>query len=64
MDLFRKYFDEFHNSNYVDVHSWKFTSESFHLIMNQLNILELINPIDSLKIYPNIGEFYVAIKFK
>ena len=64
MVLFRKHFDEFHNSNYVDVHCWQFTPESFHLIMNQLHILELINPIDSLKIYPNIGEFYVAIKFK
>ena len=64
MDLYKQHFDEFNNSDYVDVHCWQFTPESFHLIMNQLNILGLINPISSLEIYPNFGEFYIALKFK
>ena len=61
--LYKEDFDEFNNSDYVDVHCWQFTPESFHLIMNQLHILGLINPISSLEIYPNIGEFYIALKF-
>ena len=64
MDLYKQHFDEFNNSDYVDVHCWQFTPESFHLIMNQLHILGLINPISSLEIYPNIGEFYITLKFK
>ncbi len=64
MNLFKYHFDEFKNSDYVDVHCWQFTPESFHFIMNQLHILGLINPISSLKIYPNFGEFYIALKFK
>ncbi len=64
MDLYKQHFDEFKNSDYVDVHCWQFTPESFHLIMNQLDILGLINPINSLEIYPNFGEFYIALKFK
>ena len=64
MDLYKQHFDEFNNSDYVDVHCWQFTPESFHLIMNQLDILGLINPINSLEIYPNFGEFYIALKFK
>ena len=64
MALFKQIFDEFKNSDYVDVHCWQFTPESFHLIMNQLNVLGLINPISCLEIYPSIGEFYVKLKFK
>ena len=64
MHFYKQHFDEFNNSDYVDVHCWQFTPESFHLIMNQLDILGLINPISSLEIYPNIGEFYIALKFK
>ena len=64
MDLYKQNFDEFINSNYVDVHCWQFTPESFHLIMNQLHILGLINPISNLEIYPNNGEFYITLKFK
>ena len=64
MDLYKQNLEEFNNSDYVDVHCWQFTPESFHLIMNQLHFLGIINPISSLEIYPNIGEFYVALKFK
>jgi len=63
-DLYKQNFDEFNNSDYVDVHCWQFTPESFHLIMNQLHILGLINPISTLEIYPNLGEFYIILKFK
>ena len=64
MDLFKKTFDEFNNSDYVDVHCWQFTPESFHLIMNQLHIMGLINPISTLEIYPNFEEFYIVLKFE
>ena len=64
MDIYKQNFDEFNNSDYVDVHCWQFTPESFHLIMNQLHFLGLINPISTLEIYPNFGEFYIALKFK
>ena len=64
MDLYKQNFEEFNNSDYVDVHCWQFTPESFHLIMNQLHILGLINPISTLEIYPNKEEFYIALKFK
>lgn len=64
MDRYKRIFDEFNNSGYIDVHCWQFTPESFHLLMNQLHTLGLINPISTLKIYPNDGEFYIKLKFK
>ncbi len=64
MDLYKKIFDEFNDCDYVDVHCWQFTPESFHMIMNQLHILGLINPISILEIYPNKEEFYIILKFK
>ena len=50
------------NSNeYIDVHSWRFTPESFRLIISDLRLLKLIN-FSILKEYETVGcEFYVTL---
>jgi Methyltransferase domain len=47
---------------YIDVHSWKFTPESFRLILDDLLKLELIS-FNIQKLYYTVGfEFFVILK--
>ncbi|KGG22420.1 hypothetical protein [Prochlorococcus marinus] len=63
-NLFKSACNEYFTTDYVDVHCWQFSPESFNLIINQLTKFNLINPIESLEIFPNTGEFYVSLKYK
>lgn len=52
------------NGSYVDSHNWRFTQESFEVILNNLNNLGLIN-LEIEKIYcPSVGsnQFMVILK--
>ena len=62
-ERFQKAFEEYCTHEYVDVHCWQFTPDSLRKILQQLAAFELIPAIDHLRIYPAVGEFYVAIAF-
>lgn len=61
----RKQFNDAKNpQNYVDVHCWRFTPESFEIIINDLNLLGLIN-LEIAEKFPTSGhEFYVSLQKK
>jgi len=49
------------SEDYIDVHCWRFTPESFHLILSDMNTLQL-NDLGIVKEFETTGcEFYVTL---
>jgi len=63
VDRFNSALEEYKASNYVDVHCWAFTPDSFRTLFNQIIDLKLLPGYQDFKVYPGIGEFYVALAF-
>jgi predicted SAM-dependent methyltransferase len=59
----KEYFFRAHNSEeYIDTHCWRFTPESFNLILSELNYLNLIN-LGSIQNFDTEGcEFFVTLQ--
>lgn len=50
------------NNDYIDVHCWRFTPESFNLIISDLKRLGLLNLDVKIHSAPSGCEFYVSLK--